>query len=188
ATAAIVAVYFATVAIIGLLFHSTGSAGASGTVVAIVVAAFLFQPLRDWMQARLDHFFYRDRLNYRRTLIEFGRTLTNEVHLEPILASVMDRLSQALLVDRLAVFLEDSPGSGRFRLARSTGIRALSPVAADLDLSFLSPERPSFARGYLFYESHRAARDESDSARHTIEQLGRNYFIPCRIHDRSVAI
>ncbi len=70
-----------------------------GGVIAIVVAAFLFQPFRDWIQARLDRFFYRDRLDYRRTLIEFGRTLTSEVRLDPMLASVMDRISQALLVD-----------------------------------------------------------------------------------------
>jgi len=62
-------------------------------MIAIVVAAFLFQPFREGIQARLDRFFYRDRLDYRRTLIEFGRTLTNEVRLEPMLGSVMDRVS-----------------------------------------------------------------------------------------------
>ena len=58
-------------------------------IAAIVLAACLFQPLREWIQARLDRFFYRDRFNYRQTLMEFGRTLTNEVRLEPMLASVM---------------------------------------------------------------------------------------------------
>ena len=66
-------------------------------MIAIVIAAFLFQPFREGIQARLDRFFYRDRLDYRRTLIEFGRTLTNEVRLEPMLGSVMDRVSQTLL-------------------------------------------------------------------------------------------
>ena len=92
-------------------------------MIAIVVAAFLFQPFRDWTQARLDRFFYRDRLNYRRTLIEFGRTLTNEVHLEPMLASVMDRLSQTLLVDRLAIFRRRRSRLGPVSLARSMGVR-----------------------------------------------------------------
>ena len=68
-----------------------------GGVIAIVVAAFLFEPLRDWVQVRLDRFFYRDRLDYRRTLIEFGRALTNEVRLELLLGSALDRISQTLL-------------------------------------------------------------------------------------------
>src|SRR6202047_1494884 len=87
ATAGVVAVYFSSIALIGELSHAAWPKGPAGAVVAIVTAAFLFQPLRDWVQARLDHFFYRDRLDYRRTLIEFGRTLTNEVRLEPLLES-----------------------------------------------------------------------------------------------------
>jgi PAS domain S-box-containing protein len=172
------------VATIGALFHTAWPSGFSGDVIAIVVAAFLFQPFRDWIQARLDRFFYRDRLDYRRTLIEFGRTLTNEVHLEPMLASVMDRISQTLLVDRLAVFLESPGGEGRYQLARSMGISAEGP----LDLRFLDADRMSFARGCLFFESPRNAREPDTSIRQTLDALDLNYFIPCRIRDHTVGV
>jgi two-component system, NtrC family, sensor kinase len=191
ATAGVVGIYFGTIALIGVLLHTTLTAGPGGEVVAIVVAAFLFQPIRDWVQARLDRFFYRDRLDYRRTLIEFGRTLTNAVRLEPLLGSVLDRISQTLLVDRLALFLEDSGAPDRFALSRSMGIaleKRMDDGAANLDLSFLDPERPALARGCLFYESARAATEETDGVRGTLERLNLNYFIPCRIHDRTVAI
>jgi two-component system, NtrC family, sensor kinase len=181
ATAGVVAIYFAIVAAIGELSHTAWPAGPGGAVVAIVFAAFLFQPLRDWVQARLDHFFYRDRLDYRRTLIEFGRTLTNEVRLEPLLGSVLDRISQTLLVDRLAVFLEDSGAPNGFTLARSTGISAMAP----LDLSFLAA---SHERSCLFFESARTAEGTSDSAGRTIEELRLNYFIACRFHEGTVAV
>ena len=188
ATGAVVAVYIALVALIGGLFHTAWPSGLAGEIIAIIVAAFLFQPFRDWTQARLDRFFYRDRLNYRRTLIEFGRTLTNEVRLEPMLASTMDRLSQTLLVDRLAVFLEDSSRPGLYRLAGSRGLRNSKLGAEALDLSFLSPERPEFARGYLFYDPSRLVGEESDSTRRALQHLDLPYFIPCRIHDRTVGI
>ena len=187
ASGAVVAIYIGLVATIGGLFHTAWPSGPFGGIIAIVIAAFLFQPFRDWTQARLDRFFYRDRLNYRRTLIEFGRALANEVHLEPMLASVMDRLSQTLLVDRLAVFLDDPAHPGRFRLADSRGLRISRSGAEALDLSFLSPDRPEFRRGYLFYDS-RAARQESESVRRTLGQLDLPYFIPCRMHDRTVAV
>ena len=88
----------------------------------------MFQPLRDWVQARLDRFFYRDRLDYRRTLIEFGRALTNEVRLEPLVGSVLDRISQTLLVDRLAIFLEDPriPASSSSRAPWAFGLEGRS--------------------------------------------------------------
>lgn len=183
ATAAVAAVYFAVVALIADIFHAQTS-GPAGGMIAIVVAAFLFQPFREWIQARLDRFFYRDRLDYRRTLIEFGRTLTNEVRFDPMLGSVMDRISQTLLVDRLAVFVEDPLQPGRMRLARSMGVRLAEPM----DLSFLEPARPEFARGALFFESPRAARDVSDSVRRTLELLDLNYFVPCRIREHTVAV
>jgi len=183
ATAAIASIYFALIALIAEITHLQ-TTGPVGGMIAIVIAAFLFQPFREWIQARLDRFFYRDRLDYRRTLIEFGRTLTNEVRFDPMLGSVMDRISQTLLVDRLAIFMEDPLQPGQLRLARSMGVRLSEPM----DLSFLEPARPEFARGALFFESPRAARDVSDSVRQTLEQLDLNYFVPCRIRERTVAV
>jgi two-component system, NtrC family, sensor kinase len=184
ASAGVVAVYIAIVALIGALFHTAWPSGMVGGVIAILVAAFLFQPFRDWIQARLDRFFYRDRLDYRRTLIEFGRTLSSEVRLDPMLTSVMDRISQALLVDRLAVFTEDESHPGTYRLARSVGVRYAGP----LDLSFLNASALPFEQRVLFYESTRAARESSPSVRQTLEQLDLNYFIPCRVREHSIAV
>src|SRR5205085_4236482 len=169
ATAAVATVYFSLVALCTYLFHAPAT-GPVGGMIAIVIAAFLFQPLREWIQARLDRFFYRDRLDYRRTLIEFGKTLTNEVRLDPMLSSVMDRVSQTLLVDRLAIFVENPEAPGKMRLARSMGVRVNEP----LDLSFLDPARPEMSRGALFFESPRAARDVSASVRQGLEQRDLN--------------
>jgi two-component system, NtrC family, sensor kinase len=183
ATAAVAAIYFALVALIAQIFPLQSSGPVTG-MIAIVVAAFLFQPFREGIQARLDRFFYRDRLDYRRTLIEFGSTLTNEVRLEPMLGSVMDRVSQTLLVDRLAIFVEDQQNPGEMRLARSMGVRLSEP----LNLSFIAPTRQEFVRGPIFFESPRSARDVSESVRRTLEQLDLNYFIPCRIREHTVAV
>jgi two-component system NtrC family sensor kinase len=183
ATAAVAAVYFALVALIAEIFH-TPTNGPAGGMIAIVIAAFLFQPFREWIQARLDRFFYRDRLDYRRTLIEFGRTLTNEVRFDPMLGSVMDRISQTLLVDRLAIFVESTLQPGQMRIARSMGVR----LSESLDLSFLEPARPELARGALFFESPRAAKNVSESVRRSLEQLDLNYFVPCHIREHTVAV
>ena len=134
ATAAVVGIYFAVIALIGELFHRPGlSTGPIGGVIAIVVAAFLIEPLREGVQTRLDRFFYRDRLDYRRTLIEFGRTLTNEVRIEPLVGSVLDRVSQTLLVDRLAIFLEDESPARLLSLSRAPW--ASAPKARSISAS-----------------------------------------------------
>jgi two-component system NtrC family sensor kinase len=181
ATAAVAAIYFALVYLIANIFHATGLVGG---LIAVGVAASLFEPFRVWIQSRLDRFFYRDRLDYRRTLIEFGRTLTNEVRFDPMLGSVIDRISQTLLVDRVAIFVEDPQAPGRMQMARSMGVRLSEP----LDLSFLDSARPEWTRQALFFESPRTARDVNDSVRQTLEQLDLNYFVPCRIREHTVAV
>ena len=48
----------------------------------ILVATFVFQPIRNWIQERLDrYYFYKDRYDYRRTLVEFARELSSETDL-----------------------------------------------------------------------------------------------------------
>src|SRR5438445_12341490 len=59
ATAAVAAVYFAVVALIADIFHAQTS-GPAGGMIAIVVAAFLFQPFPAWIQARPARLFYPD--------------------------------------------------------------------------------------------------------------------------------
>src|SRR5437879_13178591 len=98
ATAGVAAVYFALIALVALIAH-TPTNGTAGGMIAIVIAAFLFQPFRAGIQARLDRFFYRDRLADRRTLIEFGRLLTNDVRVHPIFGPLMNGISQQLCVD-----------------------------------------------------------------------------------------
>src|SRR5258706_278330 len=151
---------------------------------AMEIVALLFQPSREWIRAPLARFFSPDRPNSRPARIVFWPRHPNEVRSDPVLGSVMARLSQTLLVDRIAIFMEDPMHPGQMRLARSMGVRLSEPM----DLSFLEPARPEFARGALFFESPRAARDVSDSVRQTLEQLDLNYFVPCRIREHTVAV
>src|SRR5437773_11139183 len=98
ATAAVAAVCFALVGLSGGIFH-TNSGDRFVAVLAITVASFLFQPIRVWIQGRLDHFFYRDRLDDRPPLDRFGKTLTNAVRHDPMLTTAMDRVTQRVLFD-----------------------------------------------------------------------------------------
>src|SRR5450432_3694587 len=123
AAAAIVGTYFAVVAGIAELVHlQVPNSGSVGLVLAMVVTALLFDPVRKWIQEHIDQFFYRTRYDYRKTLIEFGRELNAETDLDKMLSSVVDRLSRTLLVDRMALCLATSEGPQKFLLAMSIGM------------------------------------------------------------------
>ena len=182
--AAIFAMYFAVVAGIAELVHArVPSSGPYGLMLAIVVTALLFDPVRKWVQERIDRFFYHTRYDYRKTLVEFGRELSSETDLDKMLTSVVDRLSRTLLVDRMAVFISAGETPSKFVSAKSFGMAHLGSA----DLSFLDAPRPELEAGHLFFENTHQVPRETAAAQEAIARLDLNYYIPCRAQKRPVA-
>ncbi len=168
ATAAIVGGYFVGIGILaGSITTKYPGAGTFGLIAVIIVTALIFEPLKNWIQERVDKFFYRKRYDYRRTLIEFGRELSSEMDLSAMLTSVIDRLSRTLLVDRIAIFTTAGGNADEFVMAKSFGIS----YNGSLDLSFLVVERPEQYAGHIFFDNTRKALQESVAARETIAKL-----------------
>lgn len=185
AAAAIAAAYFTVIGTAAELFHKNfPSAGPAGLVGAIVITAILFDPVKNWIQDRLDKFFYRKRYDYRKTLIEFGRDLNSETDLDKMLSAIVDRLSRTLLVDRVAVFVRDEDARDGFTLAKSYGIAQTQ----DLSLNFMSEDRPEYQSGHLFFDNTHQAVRETPEAQETIRRLDLNYYIPCMVLNRTIAV
>ena len=177
----------------GLIFSFTRPEDISPVAIVglILFATFIFQPIRDWLQEQLDrYFFYKDRYDYRRTLIEFARELGSETNLDEMLRSVADRLVHTLSIQHVAFFLADE-SENRFRLHMAIGNRKErgQKSAHELDLSFLSgqPEKP-----YLFFERTRRLLDVVShewpiSVRDTIADLDLTYYVPCTVRGRTIA-
>src|SRR5512146_3156420 len=185
AAATIAGVYFAAIGIAAEIIHTRLPAtGPTGMIIAIVVTALLFDPMKNWIQDRLDKIFYRKRYDYRKTLIEFGRDLNSETDLDRLLSMVIDRLSRTLEIDRIAIFTAtDNEFGDSFVLAKSFGIAQTTA----LDLSFLA-DRPEYQSGHLFFDNTHQAVRETESAQHTIHRLDLNYYIPCTVMNRTIAV
>jgi two-component system NtrC family sensor kinase len=205
ATASLIGLYFGAVAIAAETIHKNlPSFGAWGLIATIIITAQLFDPLKRAIQARLDRVFDRRRYDYRQTLIEFGRGLSSETDLDAVLASVTDRLTRALLVSRVALFL-DGP-RGHYTLAAARGLDpSLTPVtgsaARSLDLSFLNfesggPDSGRLAQAaehgetgsHLFFENPHQALYLSEQERAAATALDLHYYLPCRVQQRTIAI
>lgn len=177
----------------GLVFVVSKAGDVSGTalVTLIVIATFVFQPIRNWIQEQLDRYiFYRDRYDYRRTLVEFARELGSRTDLDEILASVADRLVRTLSIQHVAFFAYDE-ATGRFRLHMAAGRRGrhADRELDELDLSFLvtQPLQP-----YLFFERTRhlldvVSHELPPSVRQTIATLDLTYYVPCTVRGRTIA-
>jgi PAS domain S-box-containing protein len=181
ATAAIVGMSFGLIALFADVFRTTFPATSrGGWILAIIIAAFLFQPIVNWIQTQLEKLLNPERYDYRRTLLTFARELTSELHMERLLDQVVTRLAETLAVDRVAILLR--PDGNGFSLAKSRGISSYGP----LDLSFLDPQRPELRKGYLFYESVKRVFGVTPEAQATIEQLDLHYYLAIKVEERTL--
>jgi PAS domain S-box-containing protein len=178
ATAAIAAIYF------GIAVAIAEPLGGTGVILALIVAAVLFQPIKDWTQMQLERLFYRERFDYRRTLDEFGRELSSEIHLDRLTEKLLDRLGRTLLLDRMAVFLAGEEDPRLFRLARGHGA-GRHRVGAVLRLPEASEAE---ARSYFFVESGQSPTPFDPESQALLDECGLNYLILCRVQNRTIAV
>jgi two-component system NtrC family sensor kinase len=176
----------------GLIFSVSGTGELNGTamVVMILMAAFVFQPIRKWVQEQLDRYFYKDRYDYRRTLIEFARELGSPTDLREMLETVSDRLIRTLGIRYVAFFIwDEAQGSFQLEMASNRNGKQTDQIPYGLDLSFLSP---SPTKPYLFFERTRNLLDVVShewpaGVRRSIAELELTYYLPCAARGRTIA-
>jgi PAS domain S-box-containing protein len=186
ATLAVVGIFY------GLIFSFRGTNEMSGLEMGAIIltAAFIFQPIRNWIREQLNRYvFYKDRYDYRRTLIEFARELGSPGDLHEMLESVADRLIRTLGIRHVAFLLRDEQTERFYLELASNRAGDQTDEVPGLDLSFLtaSPTKP-----YLFFERTRHMLDVQShelpqAARRSIADLELTYYLPCAVRGRTIA-
>jgi PAS domain S-box-containing protein len=184
ATGLLLGGYFGIIALISVVVHTALPEAVRewGLVLAILVTAAIFDPLKRRVQGWVDRAFDRHRYDYRRALVEFGRGLSSETNLQALLDSIVEQLPRTLLVARVAIFLHND--NGRLRLAASHGLPedlAKNAAAAEqLELGFLDfdSEQP---HSHIFFENAQQVLHLPEAQQRTAALLDLNYYLPCRI-------
>jgi two-component system, NtrC family, sensor kinase len=188
----------ATLAVLGIVYGMVVSVGKAGelsmtaVVVLVVTAAFVFQPIRNWLQEQFDRYvFYKDRYDYRRTLISFARELSSEIDRDHMLTMVGERLIETLSIQHVSFFIEQEDWPG-FSMKLSLGRRDgdwWKNTAGKLDLGYLN--RPG-TTPYLFFERTRHMLDAVSmempaSERRAIADLDLTYYFRCVFRGQTIA-
>ncbi|MDR3751473.1 MAG: ATP-binding protein [Terracidiphilus sp.] len=192
ATGLLLGGYFGIIALIAALVHNAMPLAVRewGLIIAILVTAAVFDPLKRRIQGWVDKAFDRHRYDYRKALVEFGRGLSSETDLQALLGSIVEQLPRTLLVARVAVFMNGP--SGRLRLAASHGLPAEIAAASNrsgldsLALGFLDFDQ-SVGHSHIFLENAQAAVHLPPDQQRTAALLDLNYYLPCRVQDGSAA-
>jgi PAS domain S-box-containing protein len=182
---AIVAIYAGLLQTVQRVFLNGGAANQWViALLATLVGVLLAPPVKDFVQNALDRAFYRDRYDYRRALVGFARDLNSDLDLNRLAERLVSRVVETLLVDRLALMLEDETAPF-FGSVRASGFGDAHPPA----LSKRSGIGARLAGG------HTAALDDPIAVgRFPAEEIefwrdaGLYYFVPCVAKEGTIAV
>ena len=184
ATAALVGLYFGVIALAASFVRGRfQNFGFWGLAAAVVTTGILFDPLKRAIQGRVDRLFEQKQVDYRETLVKFGRELNAQTDLQTLVGLIVERLPETLLLNRVGVFLADDEvtrADSHFRLIGSHGLSVnAKSESATYDLGFFDFD----TRGdnHIFFESPQNAIRLPESQRHTAAALDLNYYVPCRV-------
>ena len=165
---------------------SIGDAGNSWVLAAVVtvIALLLVPPVKQAIQNALDRAFYRDRYDYRRALVGFARDLNSDLDLNRLAERLVSRVTETLLVDRMALMLADG-GSSHFGSVRASGFADRPPAT----LSKASSIGARLCAGHTVAldDPIAASRFEAEDVEFWRDE-GLYHFIPCVSAERTIAL
>jgi PAS domain S-box-containing protein len=155
-------------------------------VITLTAIAMLFAPMKNWVQERVDRIFYGEKYDSRRTLQDFGRTLSSTTDREALLDSLTRRLKDVLGTDRLAIFIEDISEASGFRLTRSEGVDGDISLPADFLQTIREHSGPTGVvnANALDFDDNLFLEDSLSHA----NRRRLHYFVPCAARSRVVAV
>src|SRR5262249_38795754 len=156
-------------------------------LLATLVVVSLSRPVKNAIQAGLDRVYYRDRYDYRRALVGFARDLNSDLELFRLSERLGQRVTETLLVDRMALMLTPVPASG-----------AVSEFVTIAHAGFpgAPPSIPHASEvGTRMISGHTLVLDESPALRRLDQreadfwrEAGIHYFVPCVSKEGTIAV
>jgi two-component system NtrC family sensor kinase len=185
ALAAIAAIYAILLRTAGAIFLR--DAEQRNPVIALLatfVVVLLSRPVKNAIQTGLDRVYYRDRYDYRRALVGFARDLNSDLDLHRLSERLVHRITETLVVDRMALMLVPVSGAGDFVTIAHAGFPDLPPPL---------PSRSEVATRLM--SGHTLALDEILALRRLDMRevdfwrgAGIHYFVPCVSKDGTIAV
>lgn len=160
-----------------LLPQATPAKTVTVASLTTLLAALLFQPLRDRVRQWIDRFYYKDSYDYRRTLVQLSREITSSFDISQLSESMLKHIVSTFRVESAELLFK--VGLNRFqsiqepRTVINPGLGTLARLSSD---------------PYIFIDMLDAVDADLLEDEVVLKELGYHYYIPCKFKHNIVAI
>jgi PAS domain S-box-containing protein len=189
AVMAIAAIYSILLQVAGAVFFKDADQRSNPVIalLATLVVVLLSRPVKDAIQSGLDRVYYRDRYDYRRALVGFARDLNSDLDLLRLSELLLHRVTETLLVDRMALMLAPvsmSAENGDFITIAHAGFTDQPPRllrTSDVGTRLISGHTLTLDDAFAL---RRLDARETEFWR----EAGIHYFVPCVSKEGTIAV
>jgi two-component system, NtrC family, sensor kinase len=151
-------------------------------LLAMVLGATLFTPLKKLFASLLDRVFYKRAYRYRKTLLSITQELNRERNLDKLSGSLLELIANALSLENLVLFLPEDDDGRTLAVSGSKGNLPSLPPRIELDPSFY---RSLTENEYISFESQAERREHLPGAE-VLAVLGLAHFLPLRVEKKLI--
>ncbi|MFP4081467.1 MAG: ATP-binding protein [Candidatus Aminicenantes bacterium] len=151
-------------------------------ILAIVLGATLFSPLKKLFQSLVDRAFYKRSYKYRKTLISITKELSRERNLENLSHSLLELIANALSLKSIALLLPENNREDSFIILKSRGQSPAPANKIKLDYGlYKNLKAKEFLSVYSFNEKKELQRKFNQLA-----ALGFFHLMPLKVEDKLI--
>jgi PAS domain S-box-containing protein len=151
-------------------------------ILAMILGATLFTPLKKLFTSLLDRFFYKRAYKYRKTLLVISKELSRERNFEKLSRSLMDLISNALSLQTLALLLPEDDSGETLSVFGSKGEAVSLPPVLRCDSRFI---RVLKEKEFLSLDPFSEKREQVRGGE-TLAALGFAHFLPLKVEDKLI--
>lgn len=151
-------------------------------ILAIILGATLFTPLKRLSQSLLDRAFYKRSYKYRKTLLSISKELSRERNLQKLSQSLMELIANALSLKCIALLLPVDYESNSFYILKSKGKlpQLSSNISFDQQIYKNLKER-DYLSFYTFSENKNLQKKYQELTSH-----GFFHYMPLKVEDKLI--
>lgn len=151
-------------------------------ILAIVLGATLFSPLKKLFQNLFDRAFYKRSYKYRRTLLIISRELSRERSLHKLSHSLLELISNALSLKSIALLLPQEDEENTLFIFRSRGLFPFTKNKIILDPQLYQVLKEKDYISIYSFDN----RKELQGKLKELSALGFFHFLPLKVEEKLV--
>ncbi|MBN1225113.1 MAG: GAF domain-containing protein [Candidatus Aminicenantes bacterium] len=151
-------------------------------ILAIILGATLFSPLKSLIQSLLDRVIYKRAYKYRKILLSISQELSRERNLQSLSKSLLELIANALSLDFIALLLPSTNEENTFYILQSRGQAAsdIRQITFENEL-YQSLKNQDYLSSFSFSEKKELQKKFKE-----LSSLGFYHFMPLKTEDRLI--